>query len=61
MKKIKEYKIGETVEFIFLGENKTGIVTGVDGKQNKLKVRGSNDINYQVSVSDKESKFCYLI
>lgn len=61
MKKIKEYKIGETVEFLFLGERKSGVILEVFDKENKLRVRNVNGIVYQVRMSDKESQFCYLI
>jgi ribosomal protein L24 len=61
MKRIKDFKVGDEVEFIFLGERKSGVVLRVFDKENKLSVKGVNGITYQPKTSEKESQFCYLI
>jgi hypothetical protein len=61
MKKIKDYKVGDKVEFIFLGERQTGVVLEVFEKEGKLSVKGTRGTIYQVRASEKESQYCYLV
>jgi hypothetical protein len=61
MKKIKDYKIGDKVNFIFLGERQTGVVLEVFEKESKLSVRGTRGVIHQVRASEKESQYCYLV
>jgi hypothetical protein len=61
MKKISDYKVGDPVNFSFLGEHKTGVVLEVLPKENKLVVKTDRGIIHQVRSSEKESQFCYLI
>jgi hypothetical protein len=61
MKKIKDYKVGDKVGFIFLGEHHYGVVLEVFEKESKLKIRGDNGIVHQARQTNKESEFCYLV
>ena len=61
MKKIKDYKIGDKVNFIFLGERQTGVVLEVFEKESKLSVRSTRGVIHQVRASEKESQYCYLV
>ena len=58
MKKITDYKVGDEVRFIFLGEEKSGIVLEVNQKENKLTAKTKNGIIHQVRESEKKSDFC---
>lgn len=60
MKKIKDFKVGDTVDFIFLGERQRGVVLEVFEKEGKLSVKGIRGTIYQVRQSEKESQYCYL-
>jgi hypothetical protein len=60
MKKAKDFKIDDIINFNFLGTTLTGKVINVLIKENKVKVIDNEGIVYQVHMSDKDSKFCYL-
>jgi hypothetical protein len=61
MKKINDYKVGDKVEFIFLGERQIGVVLEVFEVEKKLSVRSTRGVIYHVRVSEKESQYCYLV
>lgn len=53
------HNVGDTVEFIFLGERQSGVVDAVNSDY--LLVKNNKGRLYHVHLSDKDSKFCYLI
>ncbi len=61
MGKIDNCKIGDVVNFVFLGEKHVGVVTECFGKEGKICVKCKNGTTYLVRENDKDSKFCYLI
>lgn len=57
---LKKYKVGDTVEFTFIGTPLTGIVIEILSKT-VLKVKtNDNGRVHRVGLTDKDHKFCYL-
>jgi hypothetical protein len=60
MKKAKDFKLDDVINFNFLGTTLSGKVIDILVKENRVKVIDNEGIIYQVHMSDKDSKFCYI-
>jgi hypothetical protein len=61
LKKATDFKLDQTVKFNFLGSELIGKVTRIDEKENKIQIMTSDGIYHQAHMTEKESKFCYVI
>jgi hypothetical protein len=59
--KATDFKLDQVVKFIFLGSELIGKVTRVDEKDNKIQIMTSDGIYHQAGMTEKESKFCYIL
>jgi hypothetical protein len=59
--KATDYKLDQVVKFNFLGSSLIGKVTRIDEKDNKIQIRTSDGIYHQAGMTEKESKFCYVL
>jgi hypothetical protein len=59
--KATDYKLDQVVKFSFLGSNLIGKVTRIDEKDNKIQIRTNDGIYHQAGMTEKESKFCYVL
>jgi hypothetical protein len=60
MKKAKDFKLDDVINFNFLGTTLSGKVIDILVKENRVKVIDNEGIIYQAHMSDKDSKFCYI-
>lgn len=60
-KKATDFKLDEVVKFNFLGSELVGKVTRIDEKENKIQIITKDGIYHQANMSEKESKFCYVL
>ena len=59
--KLTDFKVDETITFDFVGTIKTGKIISINTKDNTLEVKTANNMFYKVYLTEKESKFCFLI
>jgi hypothetical protein len=59
-KKLNDIKVGEYIEFIFLGSEYIGEVLEINKKQNNIRVKTKQGIIHMVGLSSDDNKHTYL-
>jgi hypothetical protein len=57
--KLTDYKVDESIEFLFIGSKRKGKILSID--KDNLKVVDDRGMIYRVYMSEKESKYCYIV
>ena len=59
--KLSDFKADDDVTFDFVGSIKAGKVISILTKDNCLEVKTANGMVYRVFLTEKDSKFCFLV
>lgn len=59
-KKLNGLKVGEQIQFIFLGSEYIGEVLEINKKQNNIRVRTKEGIIHMIGLSSDDNKYGYL-
>ena len=59
-KKLNDLKVGEQIEFIFLGSEYIGEILEINKKQNNIRVKTKEGILHMVGLSSDDNKYTYL-